>query len=60
MQTLGLDKRAGTVSPELKAPMPGLVLNVLVKSGDAVVAQVHAVQGKAVDKGQLLLMFAKN
>lgn len=85
MQTLGLDKRAGTVAPELKAPMPGLVLSVLVKSGDsvkkndpvlvleamkmenvikapgdAVVAQVHAVQGKAVEKGQLLLMFAKN
>ncbi|MBK8340393.1 MAG: acetyl-CoA carboxylase biotin carboxyl carrier protein subunit [Flavobacteriales bacterium] len=84
MQTLGLDKRAGIVSPELKAPMPGLVLNVLVKPGDAVkkndpvlvleamkmenvikapgdavVAQVHAVQGKAVEKGQLLLVFAK-
>ncbi|MBK7268205.1 MAG: acetyl-CoA carboxylase biotin carboxyl carrier protein subunit [Flavobacteriales bacterium] len=84
MQTLGLDKRAGMVSPELKAPMPGLVLNVLVKvgdavrkndpvlvleamkmenvikaPGDAVVAQVHAVQGKAVEKGQLLLLFAK-
>jgi ribonuclease HI len=81
---LGLDKRAGMVSPELKAPMPGLVLNVLVKvgdavrkndpvlvleamkmenvikaPGDAVVAQVHAVQGKAVEKGQLLLLFAK-
>ena len=84
MQTLGLDKRAGMVSPELKAPMPGLVLNVLVRPGDAVkkndpvlvleamkmenvikapgdavVAQVHAVQGKAVEKGQLLLVFAK-
>jgi len=84
MRTLGLDKRAGIVSPELKAPMPGLVLNVLVKAGDAVkkndpvlvleamkmenvikapgdavVTQVHAVQGKAVEKGQLLLVFAK-
>lgn len=84
MQTLGLDKRAGMVSPELKAPMPGLVLNILVRPGDAVkkndpvlvleamkmenvikapgdavVAQVHAVQGKAVEKGQLLLLFVK-
>lgn len=35
MRTLGLDKVERKVS-ELKAPMPGLVLNVLVKPGDAV------------------------
>jgi len=33
--------------------------NVIKAPGDAVVAQVHAVQGKAVEKGQLLLVFAK-
>ena len=35
MRTLGLDKVERKVS-ELKAPMPGLVLNVLVKPGDVV------------------------
>ncbi len=35
MQTLGLDKAATKVK-ELKAPMPGMVLNILVKPGDAV------------------------
>ncbi len=35
MQTLGLDK-AMQKAGDLKAPMPGLVLNVLVKPGDAV------------------------
>ncbi|MBK7944643.1 MAG: acetyl-CoA carboxylase biotin carboxyl carrier protein subunit [Flavobacteriales bacterium] len=35
MQTLGLDK-ATRKAGDLKAPMPGLVLNVLVKPGDAV------------------------
>ncbi|MEO8589298.1 MAG: biotin/lipoyl-containing protein [Flavobacteriales bacterium] len=35
MHTLGLDKVERKVR-ELKAPMPGLVLNVLVKPGDAV------------------------
>lgn len=35
MQTLGLDKAARKAG-DLKAPMPGLVLNVLVKPGDAV------------------------
>ena len=35
MQTLGLDKSALKVK-EIKAPMPGMVLNILVKSGDAV------------------------
>lgn len=83
VHALGLDKVRGGVVPDLKAPMPGLVLNVLVKAGDvvkkndallvleamkmenvikapgdAVVAQVHAVQGRAVEKGQLLLGFA--
>jgi len=83
VQALGLDKGRGGVVPELKAPMPGLVLNILVKvgdtvrkndpllvleamkmenlikaPGDAVVTQVHAVQGRAVEKGQLLLSFA--
>lgn len=36
MRTLGLDKAQGAVVRELKAPMPGLVLNVLVKEGDPV------------------------
>jgi len=35
MQTLGLDKTALKVK-EIKAPMPGMVLNILVKPGDAV------------------------
>lgn len=82
LRTLGLDKATKKVS-EIKAPMPGMVLNVLVKAGDSVkkndpilvleamkmenvikapgdamVATVHAVQGKAVEKGQLLIGFA--
>ena len=81
MRTLGLDKVERKVS-ELKAPMPGLVLNVLVRPGDAVkkndpvlvleamkmenvikapgdavVADVPAEKGKAVEKGQLLVKF---
>lgn len=36
MRTLGLDKAQGAVVRELKAPMPGLVLKVLVKEGEAV------------------------
>ncbi|MCC6939081.1 MAG: acetyl-CoA carboxylase biotin carboxyl carrier protein subunit [Flavobacteriales bacterium] len=35
MRTLGMDKVGRAVS-DLKAPMPGLVLNILVKPGDAV------------------------
>jgi biotin carboxyl carrier protein len=35
MQTLGMDKVGRAVS-DLKAPMPGLVLTVLVKPGDSV------------------------
>lgn len=35
MQTLGLDKAATKVK-EIKAPMPGMVLNILVKPGDTV------------------------
>jgi biotin carboxyl carrier protein len=83
MRTLGLDKGAQKVT-DIKAPMPGLVLNVLVKpgdavkkndpvlvleamkmenvikaAGDAVVASVPAEKGKAVEKGQLLVTFAK-
>ncbi len=83
VHALGLDKARSGAVPDLKAPMPGLVLSVLVKvgdvvkkndallvleamkmenvikaPGDAVVAQVHAVQGKAVEKGALLLGFA--
>ena len=30
MATLGLGAGAGAVAPELRAPMPGLVLNVLM------------------------------
>ena len=83
MKTLGLDKAAQKVT-DIKAPMPGLVLNILVKPGDAVkrndpvlvleamkmenvikapgdalVAAVPAEKGKAVEKGQLLVTFAK-
>lgn len=36
VQLLGLDKVKGAVLKELKAPMPGLVLKVLVKEGDTV------------------------
>lgn len=35
MEALGLDKAALKVK-EIKAPMPGMVLNILVKPGDAV------------------------
>ena len=35
MQTLGLDKSVLKVK-EIKAPMPGMVLNILVKPGDVV------------------------
>lgn len=81
MRTLGLEK-AGLKVREIKAPMPGMVLNILVKPGDAVekntpllvleamkmenvirapgdavVAAIPAEQGKAVEKGQLLITF---
>jgi biotin carboxyl carrier protein len=81
LRMLGLEKASRKVS-EVKAPMPGLVLNVLVKPGDAVkkdepllvleamkmenvirapgdavVNTVPAEQGKAVEKGQLLVGF---
>jgi biotin carboxyl carrier protein len=36
LSTLGLDKMVGGAPKELKAPMPGLVLAVLIKPGDAV------------------------
>jgi biotin carboxyl carrier protein len=36
MRTLGLDRTARTAVRELKAPMPGLVLKVLVGEGQAV------------------------
>ncbi len=35
MRTLGLDKAMQKVS-EIKAPMPGMVLNIMAKAGDAV------------------------
>jgi biotin carboxyl carrier protein len=82
IQTLGLDRAAKRIT-EIKAPMPGLVLNILVKAGDtvkkndpvlvleamkmenvikapgdAVVAEVPAMLGKAVEKGQLLVRFS--
>ncbi len=81
MKTLGLEKAALKVR-EIKAPMPGLVLNILVKPGDnvqkndpllvleamkmenmirapgdAVIGAISAVQGRAVEKGQLLVSF---
>lgn len=36
MHELGLDKAAGAAVKEIKAPMPGLVLKLLVKEGEAV------------------------
>lgn len=36
MKMLGIDRKATAMARELKAPMPGLVLSVLVKDGDAV------------------------
>ena len=36
MHALGLDKSAGAAVKEIKAPMPGLVLKLLVKEGDTV------------------------
>jgi biotin carboxyl carrier protein len=36
MHELGLDKSQGVAVKEIKAPMPGLVLKMLVKEGDAV------------------------
>lgn len=81
MHTLGFDKAEKKVR-EIKAPMPGLVLNIMVKPGDAVkkndpvlvleamkmenmikapgdsiVSSIHAEQGKAVEKGQILVSF---
>lgn len=81
MHTLGFDKAVKKVR-EIKAPMPGLVLNIMVKPGDvlkkndpvlvleamkmenlikapgdAVVSSIQAVQGKAVEKGQILVSF---
>ena len=81
MKTLGIERTAAAVR-EIKAPMPGLVINIMVKPGDAVkkndpvlvleamkmenvikspgdgtVAAVPAEQGKAVEKGQLLVSF---
>lgn len=36
MQLLGIDRSARAMVRELKAPMPGLVLKMLVKEGDTV------------------------
>ena len=36
VRALGLDKVAGAAIKDLKAPMPGLVLQILVKPGDTV------------------------
>ncbi|MFI5222161.1 MAG: biotin/lipoyl-containing protein [Bacteroidia bacterium] len=44
LQKLGMDKTAGTKMKEVKAPMPGLVLKINVKEGDA------------IQKGDLLLV----
>ncbi|HQV53007.1 MAG: acetyl-CoA carboxylase biotin carboxyl carrier protein subunit [Flavobacteriales bacterium] len=81
MHTLGFDKAVKKVR-EIKAPMPGLVLNIMVKPGDvikkndpilvleamkmenlikapsdSIVSSVQAEQGKAVEKGQILVCF---
>ena len=36
LKNLGMDKLVGATVKEIKAPMPGLVLNILVKVGDSV------------------------
>lgn len=36
LKQLGMDKLMGAQQQDLKAPMPGLVLEVLVKAGDAI------------------------
>ena len=36
LKNLGLDKMVSGVAKELKAPMPGLVLDILVKAGDSI------------------------
>ena len=36
LHRLGMDKLIGSKIADLKAPMPGLVLNVLVKNGDSI------------------------
>ena len=36
LKNLGMDKLVGASVKEIKAPMPGLVLNILVKVGDSV------------------------
>lgn len=36
LKNLGMDKVAGGVAKELKAPMPGLVLEIMVKAGDSI------------------------
>jgi len=36
LHTLGLDKMASKAAGDIKAPMPGMVLNILVKEGDTV------------------------
>ncbi|MGF1533148.1 MAG: biotin/lipoyl-containing protein [Bernardetiaceae bacterium] len=38
LEKLGMDKATANTLDDLKAPMPGLVLDVLVKAGDTVVA----------------------
>ena len=36
LKNLGMDKLISNVAKDLKAPMPGLVLDVLVKAGDSI------------------------
>ena len=36
VQELGLEDRSAQLAPDVKAPMPGLVMSILVKAGDAV------------------------
>lgn len=83
IQQLGLTASSGLKQNTVKAPMPGLVLKVMVEAGqqvskgdpllileamkmenvikaasDGTVKAVKAIQGSAVDKGQLLLEMA--
>ena len=83
LRSLGMDKIAGAKVNELKAPMPGLVLdivvtegqavkkgdpivvleamkmeNILKSPGDATVKKISVQKGTAVEKNQVLILFA--
>lgn len=81
---MGMERGAATQEVSVKAPMPGMVLNVLVEPGTELekdqpilileamkmenvikspragqIATIHAVQGNAVEKNEVLVEFTK-